>query len=134
MTDQQNDTALSAGLGPRLLLPVPGLKVGSAWQVGPVLFHPAGGARRLIDTMPPTPRGPGSEVFETWLDGRVSALSESAVAEVCASVSVAGEQLRNPIADEGWPGNGPPCSSCSSALGLEACAAGPGADITESRL
>ena len=41
-----------------------------------------------------------------------------AVSNENPNVSVAGEQLRNPIADEDWPGNGPPCSSCSSGLGL----------------
>src|SRR5271169_1486627 len=34
-----------------------------------------------------------------------------AVSNENPNVSVAGEQLRNPIADEDWPGNGPPCSS-----------------------
>jgi hypothetical protein len=84
MTAQQANAARPRGdAGNRLLLPVPGLDVADTWQVGPVLLHPAGAARELIDAMPREHRVPDPPVFRTWLDGRVSALNASAVAEVC---------------------------------------------------
>lgn len=82
MTDQQNDGALPAGSGSRMFLPVPGLGVAGVWRVGPVLFHPAGAARELIDAMPREGELSNNRAFHTWLDDRVSTLSESAVAEV----------------------------------------------------
>ena len=86
MTAQQANTAPRGSAGNRLLLPVPGLDLDGAWQVGPVLFHPVLSiARGLIDAMPRDPRRPDHPVFRTWLDGRVSALSASAAAEVCVT-------------------------------------------------
>ena len=83
MTAQQASDAPREGAGNRLLLPVPGLEVAGTWQVGPVLFHPAGAARELIDSIPREHRHPAPPAFQAWLDDRVSVLSESAIAEVC---------------------------------------------------
>jgi hypothetical protein len=82
MTAQQANAAPRGGAGNRLLLPVPGLDVAGTWQVGPVLFHPPGAARELIDPMPLEYPRPDHPAFQTWLDSRVFALSDSAVAEV----------------------------------------------------
>jgi hypothetical protein len=73
---------LSADLGSRVLLPVPGLGVPHAWHVGPVRFLPAGAARELIDAMPREGHQVDHPVFRAWLDDRVSALNGSAVAEI----------------------------------------------------
>jgi hypothetical protein len=85
MTAQHANDALCGGAGNRLLLPVPGLDVVGTWQVGPVLFHPAGAARELIDAMPREDPRPDPPAFQTWLDSRVSPLSASVVAEVCVT-------------------------------------------------
>lgn len=85
MTAQQTNRAPNAGAGQRLLLPVPGLDIANAWQVGVVLFHPAGTARELVDTMLQGNRHPDPPAFRAWLDDRVSALSKSAAAEVCVT-------------------------------------------------
>jgi len=85
MTDPGNVPALSAGSGSRVLLPVPGLGVPHAWQVGPVRFLPAGAARELIEAMPRDGKRIDDPVFREWLDGRVSVLSGSAVAEVAGA-------------------------------------------------
>lgn len=78
--DQQSDRPLSAGSGSRLLLPVPGLGIASTWQVGPVLFHPAGAARERVEAQEGKLVDNGA--FQAWVDDRVSRLNESAVAEV----------------------------------------------------
>jgi hypothetical protein len=57
MTAQQANAPPRGGAGNRLLVPVPGLDVARAWQVGRVLFHPAGAARELIDAMRRSRRG-----------------------------------------------------------------------------
>jgi hypothetical protein len=85
MTAQQTNTGPRGDAGNRLIVPVPSLDVAGIWQVGPVLFHPAGAARELIDAMPREHQGPGHPAFQTWLDDRVSAFSGSAAAEVCVT-------------------------------------------------
>ena len=84
MTAQQSETAPRAAN--RVLLPVPGLDVPGIWQVGPVTFHPATDARVLAEAIVHEHGRPDTPGLRTMLDDRISALSESAVAEV----SVAG--------------------------------------------
>jgi hypothetical protein len=82
VTIQQPGAVPRGDAGTRVLLPVPGLDVASTWHVGPVIFHPAGAARELIDAIPQEDWPPDHPVFREWLEGRVSALSASAVAEL----------------------------------------------------
>ena len=84
MTAQQSETAPRAAN--RVLLPVPGLDVPGIWQVGPVTFHPAADARVLAEAIVHEHGRPDTPGLRMMLDDRISALCESAVAEV----SVAG--------------------------------------------
>jgi hypothetical protein len=67
----------------RFLLPVPGLGLSRAWEVGTVRFHPAGAAAGLIDqARQDTPTGP--DWYTALLAEQANALDMSAVADVSA--------------------------------------------------
>ena len=91
MTAQQSETAPRAAN--RVLLPVPGLDVPGIWQVGPVTFHPAADARILAEAIVHEHGRPDIPVLRTMLDDRISALCESAVAEVSVAGANDGEAM-----------------------------------------
>jgi hypothetical protein len=66
----------------RVLLPVPGLTVAGAWQVGPVRFLPAGAAREQVAATAPPGVRLEAPAFQSYLDDRLSVLDRFAVAEV----------------------------------------------------
>ena len=91
MTAQQSETAPRAAN--RVLLPVPGLDVLSIWQVGPVTFHPAADARVLAEAIVHEHGRPDIPALRTMLHDRISALCESAVAEVSVAGANDGEAM-----------------------------------------
>src|ERR1700676_4555634 len=91
MTAQQSETAPRAAN--RVLLPVPGLDIPSIWQVGPVTFHPAADTRVLAEAIVHEHGRPDIPASPTMLDDRISALCESAVAEVSVAGANDGEAM-----------------------------------------
>ncbi len=64
----------------RVLLPVPGLGVTRAWDVGQVRFHPPGALGVVLEGMSQRP-GRHPE-FQAMVEGQMAAMDKSSVAEV----------------------------------------------------
>lgn len=82
MTVSEGASDAQVGVSSRVLLPVPGLTVAEPWQIGRVRILPAGAARELVSSMPGSGASFEAPAFLAYLEDRLSALDEFAVAEI----------------------------------------------------